>query len=658
MNSTLKRQKSISSAAASISAWCAVFDWFSIVAATSVERHGPASSSAARRKTDARSSQGRRDQSACASRAASIACCDVLGAALGDVGEDVLLPVRHHRLGRLLRLDLLAADHHRDRDPLALHLREPDAQLLALGRARRVALDRLVDRRGRSEDARGAHGADCRVGADARDAASLRGRRLGRGGAVGRRRPRRRRPRPADAGVSFAGAMPETHPRGTPGVPTETLSRKSAREDNGFVPELLQRLHRYFAGEPVSFADVPLDEDWATPFQAALAGGAAQRALGRGRQLRRALRPRRPRAGGARRRHVLRREPLLALRPLPPRRLRRRHRRLRLARRRVQAPAARARGEAMALSDDLRSELAAIAPKRGCCRLAEVSALFHSAGSVHLRGRGGSRSISTSPPRASRAAPSRCCAQLGIHSEIRTYSRRAFDRATRYQLHVSGRRRRARHARRGGRPRRAARAARAAAEAGRRPRLLPRRLPARRAARRRLALGPALAPSRAAHDLARRRRVPPLRRRRRRRAPWRARPRPPCRRLREGLRRDRVGAHARRARATRCSPSRSGRSSRPRAARRTGSRTPTTPTSSARAAPRRSSSRPSALCSATGALERLPDRLYEVARLRLRYPTAAAARAGGEMRPTEHESLRPPPAQEAARARGPKLTHG
>ena len=37
MNSTLKRQKSVNSQAASISAWCAVFDWFSIVAAFSVE---------------------------------------------------------------------------------------------------------------------------------------------------------------------------------------------------------------------------------------------------------------------------------------------------------------------------------------------------------------------------------------------------------------------------------------------------------------------------------------------------------------------------------------------------------------------------------------------------------------------------------------------
>ena len=74
MNSTLKRKKSTSSQAASISAWCAVFDCPSIVAALSVSRQGPASSSAARRKTAARSSQGQRDQSCHAARvAASIA---------------------------------------------------------------------------------------------------------------------------------------------------------------------------------------------------------------------------------------------------------------------------------------------------------------------------------------------------------------------------------------------------------------------------------------------------------------------------------------------------------------------------------------------------------------------------------------------------------
>ena len=80
---------------------------------------------------------------------------------------------------------------------------------------------------------------------------------------------------PPTPGVSFDGAFPQatapTTPRGTLGVPNETLSRKSSPERNGFVPDLLQRLHSYFAGERVSFADVRLDEDWATPFQSALA---------------------------------------------------------------------------------------------------------------------------------------------------------------------------------------------------------------------------------------------------------------------------------------------------------------------------------------------------------------------------------------------------
>ena len=66
-------------------------------------------------------------------------------------------------------------------------------------------------------------------------------------------------------------AEPPTSPGGTPGVPTGTLSARPRREGNGFVADLLQRVHSYFAGERVAFADVPLDEDWATPFQAALA---------------------------------------------------------------------------------------------------------------------------------------------------------------------------------------------------------------------------------------------------------------------------------------------------------------------------------------------------------------------------------------------------
>jgi methylated-DNA-[protein]-cysteine S-methyltransferase len=83
---------------------------------------------------------------------------------------------------------------------------------------------------------------------------------------------------PPMPGVSLVGAAeigpkthPKTHPRGTPGVPTETLTTESRQETNAFVTDLLQRLHRYFGGERIQFADVPLDGDWGTPFQDALA---------------------------------------------------------------------------------------------------------------------------------------------------------------------------------------------------------------------------------------------------------------------------------------------------------------------------------------------------------------------------------------------------
>jgi len=90
----------------------------------------------------------------------------------------------------------------------------------------------------------------------------------------------------------------------------------------------------------------------------------------------------------------------------------------------------------MSLSDDLRDELAAIAPRRRCCALAELSALFHSAGTWHLRGHG---ELAVHLDLASAAAARRAFSLLrgfGISSEIRTYRRQAFDRATRYQLHV------------------------------------------------------------------------------------------------------------------------------------------------------------------------------------------------------------------------------
>jgi DNA-binding protein WhiA len=90
------------------------------------------------------------------------------------------------------------------------------------------------------------------------------------------------------------------------------------------------------------------------------------------------------------------------------------------------------------LSDDLRQELAAIAPQSDCDRLAELSGLFHVAGSVHLRGRG---NVDLHLDLVSSAVARRAFSLLrafDVESEIRTYQRHAFDHATRYQLHVEG----------------------------------------------------------------------------------------------------------------------------------------------------------------------------------------------------------------------------
>jgi cell division protein WhiA len=92
----------------------------------------------------------------------------------------------------------------------------------------------------------------------------------------------------------------------------------------------------------------------------------------------------------------------------------------------------------VSLSEDLRGELAAVPLRRNCDRLAELSGLFHAAGSVHFRGRGEVAlhlDVAESP--IARRAFS-LLRRFGVASEIRTYRRRAFDRATRYQLHVAG----------------------------------------------------------------------------------------------------------------------------------------------------------------------------------------------------------------------------
>lgn len=86
-------------------------------------------------------------------------------------------------------------------------------------------------------------------------------------------------------------------------------------------------------------------------------------------------------------------------------------------------------------SAELRNELAALAPVRRCCRLAELSALFHAAGAWHLRGGALAVHLDVSSSAAARRAFA-LLRDLGVLSEIRTYRRRSFDQATRYQLHV------------------------------------------------------------------------------------------------------------------------------------------------------------------------------------------------------------------------------
>lgn len=90
------------------------------------------------------------------------------------------------------------------------------------------------------------------------------------------------------------------------------------------------------------------------------------------------------------------------------------------------------------LGEEVRGELASVQAARRCDRLAELSALFHTAGSLHLRGHGHiALHLDVSSSAVARRA-FRLLRALDVASEIRTYRRHAFGRETRYQLHVSG----------------------------------------------------------------------------------------------------------------------------------------------------------------------------------------------------------------------------
>jgi hypothetical protein len=88
----------------------------------------------------------------------------------------------------------------------------------------------------------------------------------------------------------------------------------------------------------------------------------------------------------------------------------------------------------VSLSEDVRAELAAIEPRKACCRLAELSALVRTAGSVHLRGGGRvDVSLDVSGSAVARRAFS-LLRSYGVSGEIRTYRQPAFERARRFQI--------------------------------------------------------------------------------------------------------------------------------------------------------------------------------------------------------------------------------
>ena len=145
------------------------------------------------------------------------------------------------------------------------------------------------------------------------------------------------------------------------------------------------RFVRYFAGEPDDFVDVTIELDGATEFELALTEALRRLSVARSSRtaswLRspgirtRSAQPERSALGTASRSSF---PATGSWRPTGS------------------APTARSGSSTsggcssskVPLSEDLRHELAGIAPERDCDRLAELSGLVHTAGSLHLHGRG------------------------------------------------------------------------------------------------------------------------------------------------------------------------------------------------------------------------------------------------------------------------------
>lgn len=110
----------------------------------------------------------------------------------------------------------------------------------------------------------------------------------------------------------FDGGVPVWHelptrtraypPKGGAGPPTITLAGPGAHIRNGSVPEVARRIAAYWEGERVSFDDVDVDLEWATPLQQAIGEALRRVPYGEtvtyGELAARAGRPQAPRAGG------------------------------------------------------------------------------------------------------------------------------------------------------------------------------------------------------------------------------------------------------------------------------------------------------------------------------------------------------------------------
>lgn len=76
-------------------------------------------------------------------------------------------------------------------------------------------------------------------------------------------------PRPRDDSAPLGAPQPTT--RFNRNEETVTRVRRDRARSVSISPQVVRRLHRYFAGERVEFGGVEIDLDWCTPFQRAVA---------------------------------------------------------------------------------------------------------------------------------------------------------------------------------------------------------------------------------------------------------------------------------------------------------------------------------------------------------------------------------------------------